>query len=312
MTALDRATDALQFIVNEDYDITVGLAVFAPDANAPVYRSLNITDDVANGFFELIQPTVLQLLRLRQNGDLEVLDYDAGYKPDPHQLDVIDLTDDPLGEIANVPEAEALPLHGDVDEFIDNVRFYILILSNAQRRVVLFTRYNRNKELLRSKNLIVRLLGEQLERVHEPTFQFSPTIDAFSDDNEMFVVNRSNFEHIFRYDALLRASADESIDAIHDAVPIANLTAFRATCHGHVLKLKKLRNISQKGYLGDLTLEILQETITRYELNIEINDQGELVFETTDPWAILKLLDDSYLDSLMTGLSYETNSKLEL
>ena len=150
------------------------------------------------------------------------------------------------------------------------------------------------KELLRSKNLIVRLLGEQLERVEEPTFQFSPTIDAFSDDDEMFVVNRSNFEHIFRYEALLRASANESIDAIHDTVPIANLNAFRATCHGHLLKLKKLRNISQKGYLGDLTLEILQATITRYELNIEINDQGEFVFETADPWAILKLLDDSY------------------
>ena len=75
---------------------------------------------------------------------------------------MIDLTEDPLTEIVTVPAAEALPLIGDLDQFVDNVRFYVLILSNANRRVVLYTRYNRNKELLRSKNFIVRWLGDRL------------------------------------------------------------------------------------------------------------------------------------------------------
>ena len=130
--------------------------------------------------------------------------------------------------------------------------------------------------------------------------------------DEIFIVNRSNFEHIFRYEDLLRESADASIDAIVEAVPIANLDAFRVTCHGHLIKLKKLRNIAQKGYLGEVTPDILKTTIDEFELEIEINDQGELVFENSDPWAILRLLDDAYLGSSMTGIKYETNSKKEI
>lgn len=37
-----------------------------------------------------------------------------------------------------------------------------------------------------------------------------------------------------------------------------------------------------------------------------------LVFDAADRWVILHLLDDAYLDSDMTGLQYEANSKREL
>jgi hypothetical protein len=73
-----------------------------------------------------------------------------------------------------------------------------------------------------------------------------------------------------------------------------------------------LRNISQKGHLAHITVDILQTTMTKYEPEIEINEQRELVFELVDPWAILGLPDDSYLNSTMTGLSYEATSTREL
>jgi hypothetical protein len=82
--------------------------------------------------------------------------------------------------------------------------------------------------------------------------------------------------------------------------------------------LAKLANIGRKPYLSRLSMTAMEETITTVGLDVELVDEdGErkLVFDAStqeSPWAILKLLDDDYLRSLMTQELYEASSKIQL
>lgn len=79
--------------------------------------------------------------------------------------------------------------------------------------------------------------------------------------------------------------------------------------------VKKLNNIAKKPYLSSLTIEDICITIETKGLNINIvnrNGIKKIAYDPQNQWAILKLLDDDYLDSQMTKCSYESNSKRPL
>lgn len=310
---LDQLNQALSFLRGKKYSVTIAMATFSADDDHPVCRSLNISVDVANGFRGFADEAAAAICQLRDDGDLRLIEYTAGFKPDDHQLEYMTLEDDSVGQLLrSIPSPAQISLLGDLGKFIDHVRFYFLVLSHDNRRVVLFRRYSRNKELLRSKNLFMRLLGERYERISEPTFQFAPGFDAMLFRDHVFILNKANFHHIFRYYEQLRSIASRSLGKIRAAVPISDFDAFSASCLGHLQKLEKLKNISQKPYLKKVTIRDLKKTIREFRLKVKIvrvDGAEQLLFDPQDRWAILNLLDDAYLGSTMTGLKYEANSK---
>ena len=316
MPIQDRLGQVLSFINDRTYAVTVALATFDSGEDVPVYRSLNISDELADDFRGIAVDGIARISRLRSDGDLLLREYAAGYKPDSHEIEFVSVSAESLEKILGaVPSPSQIALLGDLDNFVDRIRYYILILSGGNRRVVLYRRYNRNKELLRSKNLVMRLMGERYERLAEPTFQFDHHFDAIQFRDDLFILNKSNFQHIFRYFELLRSIAAESLDAIKDVIPIANFEEFRKSCLSHLQKVEKLRNISQKPYLAKVTMADIKKTISDFGLSVqvaEVNGQEQLMFEASDRWTILNLLDDAYLGSQMTGIKYEANSKRQV
>lgn len=80
----------------------------------------------------------------------------------------------------------------------------------------------------------------------------------------------------------------------------------------NIQKLSKLKNIASKPYLKSVTINDLKKVIQKYNLPIQMVGKGKdekIKFDVSDKWAILRLLDDDYLESVMTGNSYEVNSK---
>lgn len=302
---------ALDFIAGDNHSVCIALAQFDPDDDGPRFRRLNISQSVASGLRQLAQQAVQPIANHHQRGNLVVPEFDHDYTPGPHEIEYIGTANDPIGDLVAVPSPAHIALigDGDVQEFVDGVRFNILVLSASPQRVVLFRRYGPNKELSRSNKLTTLFMGERLESIEEPTFQFDPNFDLLLYRDHLYIRNRANFEYILRYYDQLQAAAQESLDAIAESVPIANFDEFSESCLGHLQKLKKLRNIVQKPYLADITVEDIRQTINHFELDVEINDDDELVFDPANRWGILQLLDDAYLGSEMTGLLYETNSK---
>ena len=317
MSALNDLRDALSFIRGEHFDtVTLALATFDETTESPTYRQLQISDTIANDFSALARDSLRGVARSNNSGDLVIREYDVGYKPDSHEIEWLPTAADGLQRIlCSVPTPAGIPLLGDIEGFIDHVRFYVIILSGSGGRVVLFRRYSRNMELMRSEKITMRFAGERYDRLEEPTFQFASQFDAVLYKDRLFVLNRSNVQYIFRYYDVLRQTADAALNMVRIAVPIAGFDEFRESCLGHLQKLEKLRNIAAKPYIQKVTMKDIKRTIQSFSLSVEvtaIDGKERLVFDRKDRWAILHLLDDAYLGSEMTGLKYETNSKREV
>jgi hypothetical protein len=111
---------------------------------------------------------------------------------------------------------------------------------------------------------------------------------------------------------MLMRTAEVTLATIRTRIPIDDFAAFEAACKGHLLKIAKLKNIASKPYFAIITMRDIKKAIKKYDLPIATTGKGEnekLCFDSSDKWAILRLLDDDYLESVMTGNNYEVNSK---
>ena len=83
--------------------------------------------------------------------------------------------------------------------------------------------------------------------------------------------------------------------------------------------LKKLNKIAAKPYINDLKMSDVKKIIDLIHLPVEIRviDGQETIFfdpqaKSKDKFALLRVFNDDYLHSSMTGIDYETTGKREL
>ncbi len=80
----------------------------------------------------------------------------------------------------------------------------------------------------------------------------------------------------------------------------------------HRGKLAKLGVIGSSGLLDELNMGALKDTIADFDLPVQtVTDNGSemLVYDSSDQWALLKLLEDGYIRSQNTGRRYEVTGK---
>jgi hypothetical protein len=96
-------------------------------------------------------------------------------------------------------------------------------------------------------------------------------------------------------------------------VPIANFNEFERACSGHLQMQAKLKNIASKPYLKKVKMADIKRLLLQFpSLGVQIVKRGGkemLLFDPKDKWAVLRLLDDDYLGSVLTGEKYEVTGK---
>ncbi len=102
-------------------------------------------------------------------------------------------------------------------------------------------------------------------------------------------------------------------------MPIEGYDNFANDCKKNRLKMTMLTTIAKKPYLKDLTPGRMQRVVDRLGKDIlgdafvtTFEKEHKLLYDTKHPWALLKLLNDSYLWSEMTSLGYDVSDKREL
>jgi hypothetical protein len=113
----------------------------------------------------------------------------------------------------------------------------------------------------------------------------------------------------------LSGHAQQTLTQIQSAVPIDNAAQFEADCKGNALILVRLRGIADRNYFPSLALATLEQKIKSDNLPIKISGTGKnkkLVYNPQQKWKFLRLLDDGFLNSDMTGKKYEVTSKRSL
>ena len=291
---------------------TMNLYLAATDGEElrPRFAHVQITNDVADEFRE-----VFRTVRSRLDDDVVLRAYTPGSKPDEHEIEYVAL--DRVPEIANqlAPFQERLriPVFLAEPEFVEQLRFYTLALQDGRAAPVYgFRIYTRQKELSHSRLFGLSFVRGQFNRIHDPLFLFDQYLDCISHEGTMLVLKQDNFQKLFRYYEMLQRTAAATLGNIQERIPIANFADFEAACQGHLQKLSKLKNIAQRPYWNRITMRELKRAIKRYDLPIEVTRQNGtemLVYDPSDRWAILRLLDDDYLESVMTEEAYEVTGK---
>lgn len=313
----DDARTALDGILSLDAgacEVQLCLASMS-DGDAPDIQRVQISQDVAEEFRSVIKKTIERRKKDADKGDLVLKDYDAQAKLDRHEVERLDLTahDSIKSQLSGLANVESLDAFSADDSFVANLRFYVMVLRPKFGDPVLFFRtYTPKKELNRSALFAIVSRQGTYDRFTDSLFLFDQHVDCMVRGDELFIFNKDKFQKIFRFYEMLIAGAKQTLQAIQQRVPIDDFAAFEAACEGHLQKLSKLKNIASKPYLQSITIADLKKVIKKYSLSIQTVGKGQnekIQFDSSDKWAILRLLDDDYLESVMTGESYEVNSK---
>ncbi|MCB9365894.1 MAG: DUF4868 domain-containing protein [Calditrichaeota bacterium] len=308
----------LDFIKSDISKANIQLCFACSDEEqGPEFELVSISKNVASEFRSLVRDWKRRYNGV-ETGDISLSKYDPQAVLRSHELEWLSLERHP--EIKEQFEAladltELYEFSAD-DDFINRLRFCAVILKQRDQPTAYFFRfYTKSKELSRSKRFGIFLKDGQYDKLTETTFLFDAYFDCLVLGDDLFISNKDGFHKIFRFYEMLKETARETLDLIEQHVPIANFSEFRTACMGHLQKVSKLKNIAGKPYLDKLTMGDLKAVINKYDLPIATVGKGtseKLEFSQDDRWAILKLLDDDYLESIMTGQSYEANSKRQL
>jgi Kiwa KwaB-like protein len=318
MTSVKAELDRILELDLSECEVTVCLASSLKDAVLPRFERLLLSTELTETFRSVAAYTLAHYKKEHNSGNLVLRKYTVESKPDSYEVEYLNVSTyesimeqiSPLSALADVEVFEA------DEKFISGLRFYVITAQPPSGDPVYFFRsYTPKKMLGRSRFFAVMFRQGIYDKVIEPAFLFDQHIDCVSYNGIMFIFKKENFYEIFRFFETIRRIAKETLDTIRATVPIQNFDDFARDCEGHLAKLEKLRNIAAKPYWGKITVENMKKVIEKNNLPVQFvqtNVGEKLVYDPSDKWVLLKLLDDDYLWSLMTEQSYEVTGKREL
>jgi hypothetical protein len=299
------------------YNVTLAFARYREGNNIPDFRRLPISSSLKTEFQNIINEMFKRFRGYRRRSELRLISYSPEYKPENYDVEWIKISDNEFIKniIDSIPTPSNIPLTDNNLDFINGLTFYILVLEDQSGiKYYYFRIYKPNKVIECSKNIFIKKVGQIYERMIEPVYQFDKYYDVVLNNDHLFIFNKNNFHNIFKYYQEILQMAEETLNKVITIIPIENFDVFRESCLKNSNKLSKLRNIANKAYLETITMEDMKRVIASHGLEIDIaNNNGteKLVYNSSNQWGILNLLEDCYLNSGMTGLNYEANSKRE-
>src|SRR5260370_30144338 len=199
------------------------------------------------------------------------------------------------------------------EEIIESLRFYDIIVRPINSEPIYFYRCYKHKSVIgKAPFFAVWKNRDEYDHVEEQFLLFDKHIDCISRGDAMFLLKKENFYHMFRFLEEVEKIAKLTLSHIKLHVPIVNFDQFAQACERDNNKLRKLVNIASQSDLDNITIDDMKKFIQNNNLKIHIATvQGKemIVFDKSNPWEILKLLDDAYLKSMLTSRNYEVTGK---
>jgi hypothetical protein len=317
MSAEKELAEVMALATRSDASLSVCLASEVVKGQSVTLAALNITQPLQDSFRKVVTDHVQKIATLKEDGDLDLLPFEAGTKLDSHELEFLDAKDIETitDRLTCIPSSfVAVPFFVHNDHFVKGLKFYVMSLeAKSAKRVLFFRKYNAQSELSRSRLFAALFAGGQFDRISQPTLLFDQQVDCFARETTLFVSRKHDFQTIFGYFEHIEQKAHKCLDAIQAVLPIVNFEVFAESCGSHQQKMMKLANIAASAYLKSVKMKDIRKVINRYKLpGVKIITKDgieQLEFDPKHRWVILKLLNDDYLDSVMTKNSYEVNSK---
>ena len=312
-------------IVTMDYrtcPMTVYLASSDKNDLLPKFEQVLMTPKLTDGFREIIN-TILRTYQKELGGNHTLfLEYAIESVLEENEIEYFELAT----RNTIVEQIEPLKLLTDIEtfsedkDFINGIRFYVIVAQPDESEPMYFYHFYTPKKILKRSGLhaILGLRGEY-DLIDERCISFEESIDCISHNGFMFILHKENFQKMFQFLEEVRVTAQETLDVINDGLPIQNFDEFVRACNGNMTMLRKLKKIASKPYIKNLKMSDVRKIIETNHLPVEIVEVGgqeRILFNpqarAREKYALLRIFNDDYLKSLMTGINYETTGKREL
>ncbi|MCD6145162.1 MAG: DUF4868 domain-containing protein, partial [Methanosarcinales archaeon] len=146
-----------------------------------------------------------------------------------------------------------------------------------------------------------------LDRIYDATLLMKG--DSIS--SKVFILNRSKFESFFSFIEIYSKEIEDNKEDLERIKLIENVNEFISFCASDSRKIKKLAQILRDGKADNIDRDKIKRITTEFRLNIEFTDDGKLKPTKENIWVVLRILNDDYLKSDVTGSKYETHSKVK-
>jgi hypothetical protein len=299
-------------------NVQIYLASTPQNVTVPGYRRVELSEAARADFRSVLAEGFDSHKRSWQKLNIVLLDFAIDTKLEKCQVEYLGLTGydhikeqiEPLENYQSIPQFLA-----NEQDFINDLRFYVIVVEAPDGRCFNFYRRYMHASILNHSPFVpLRFHQDIYDRVTEPTLLFDRNIDCINSEHHMFILEKHNFYIIFRFMEELKKNAQQILQVIKKKDFIYNFDHFERDCLADNNKLFKLKNISMKPYLDTLQLEDIKRVVSEYAPHMRFMqyiDEGihkeQLIYDASTAqsrWDILKLLDDSYLDSAMTKASY--------
>ncbi|HST25667.1 MAG TPA: Kiwa anti-phage protein KwaB-like domain-containing protein [Gaiellaceae bacterium] len=287
----------------------------APGGDAFDYRRVNPTKDIQNRFRKIASTWAAGL------SQHTLVAYSAGRVPSEHELAVFPIKGSAAVEAATSPMENPIEIEVFSDpDFADDLRFYVVAAKVSNPGWLYF--FKAKGETLRLKNTRKVALvpsGNAYDELEADPLIFESTFDAVVGDGLALVAKQPSFERALGFVQQASEAAQTTLTQLLATVTVKNGADLLTAAAIDINMISKLRSIAAKmnansAYAASMTTEKLIKFAGERGIPIdteEVNGTTQFVF-FPDPqhrWRILKLLDDDYLDSSLTQLHYEVNSK---
>lgn len=153
---------------------------------------------------------------------------------------------------------------------------------------------------------------EELTVVNEPAFSFAPDFDIIIGLGWAIVLNQRSFELLFRDIGIVEAHVESWISGITDYLPMTerSIAELKRVALRDSRTWRRLKEIKYRSHLSRVDVH----DIARYAYDVGLDPQklivdGKLIFDPSERFEILKLLnEDVYLGNL-TDQRYEAQRK---
>ena len=206
--------------------------------------------------------------------------------------------------------------------FIKGLRCYVIIFSKPGYAPIYCFRHYTSRKILKTggRSIFAYMNGGKYTRLESDALQIDDEIDCICWDKHIFIFDQSEYHKIFREGPHVKRAAEEALATLkeQDLIDTAQFDTFMSACMRDKRKRARLRNIALKGRItGDHLKDFdkLERFLSEYPVKVRIitvNGVKQLHYGKQGIWDMLKLLDDAYVISQLSGNRYVTGSREQL
>ena len=329
---LSDAQATLEQILNLDLtqcNLSVCLASKEEGDPQPRLRKIDMTEDAGNNFRDALNQALAPTRKAQREGDMRVLAFDPVQPVDEGTIEYLKTStyESLQPQLERLKDfGRAANLHGYEHPFVDGLRFYSIIIEprapGFSEPIYYYRWYSHTFMLKDSSQHALRFFNGQkgtYDIITEPVFLFDRHVDCISYGGKMFILQKYYFYTIFDLEDELKKIARKALNELEKMDFIHNFDQFRFDCLKNRNKYRILSKIYLKPYFPDLSMDMLEPIITDYGRPVNVQWFGnkpdlkrKMIYNASQPWEILHVLDDQFWTSPMTEIDYQASGKNQI